>query len=305
MTSAMKLQLPCPSRSDVPLGPFTTMGVGGRTPLLVEPRNADEMIGALSVLRKEGLAFRMLGGGANLLIDDQGVNEPVILTVNSRYCMREGEDGRTLRVACGLPIPTFVQQTREMGLTGAECLVGIPGTMGGATAMNAGGRHGWLSSIVTRVRILTNDGEDVTLAKNDAMFAYRNSIFSDGRAAVIETVVELAPGNRAAIQEQIKTILKEKSTAQPLTEKSAGCIFKNPPGGSAGKAIEAAGLKGHSIGGAKISTKHGNFIVNTGGATLADIAALVREIRRVVKEHSGIVLEREVKAWTSAPDLLD
>lgn len=299
MISVTKSHWPCPVRTDVELAGFTTMGVGGKVPLLLEPRNCEEIVAAVRQLRAEGIPFRTLGGGANLLIDDLGLDEAILLTENVRHVMRDGDGITVLRLGCGMPIPTFVQQTREMGLTGAECLVGIPGTMGGATAMNAGGRHGWLSAIVRRVRVLTKDGEDIELEKNDAMFGYRSSIFGD--AIVLETIVELEPGNRTLIQDRIKTILKEKSVAQPLTQKSAGCIFKNPEGGSAGKSIEAAGLKGLRIGGAEVSTKHANFIVNLDAAKFADVAALIRKVREEVHAHSGIHLEREVKLWSREP----
>lgn len=300
MSSAIKLQLPCPSRADVDVGRYTTLGVGGRTPLLVEPRTFDELKGAVRILRAEGLAFRMLGGGANVVIDDAGLDEILVLPTAVNFMQRDGEGTQRLRLAAGLPIPTFVNRTREMGLTGAECLVGIPGTMGGATAMNAGGRHGWLSSIVKRVRLLTKDGEDVELDATEGMFAYRSSNLGD--AIVLETIVELQPGDRARIQDAIKTILKEKSAAQPLTQKSAGCAFKNPPHGSAGKLLEAAGVKGLRRGGAEISTKHANFVLNLGGATYADVIGLMLEARRRVFETSGVTLEREVKVWSRSPD---
>lgn len=296
MTNAMQLRPPCPFQTDVELANKTTMGVGGKVPLLVEPRNAEEVVAAVNYLRAEGVPFRTLGGGANLLIDDAGLDDAVLLTERSQFCQREGESGLALRVSCGMPIPTFVQRACDMGLAGAECLVGIPGSMGGATAMNAGGRHGWLSHIVTRVKVLTHDGAVEELAKTDSMFAYRSSMFTD--SVVLETVVELAPGDPAVIRAKRTEILKEKGAAQPLKQKSAGCIFKNPTDGSAGKLIERAGLKGLRIGAAEISPKHGNFIVNLGGASFQDIAALIREARRVVFEEFGTRLEREVKSWT-------
>lgn len=299
MTNATQLRPPCPYQTDVELAGKTTMGVGGRTPLLIEPRNAEEVIAAVKYLRSEGVSFLTLGGGANLLIDDAGVDKPVLLTERSQFVVRDDESGNTLRVSCGMPIPSFVLRASEMGLAGVESLVGIPGSMGGATAMNAGGRHGWLSHVVSRVKFLTRDGEVEELAKTDSMFAYRSSIFSD--CVVLETVVALTPGDKNTIRARRAEILREKGAAQPLKQKSAGCIFKNPEGGSAGKLIEAAGLKGLRIGGAEISEKHGNFIVNHGDARFADIAALVREARRVVFDRFGIRLEREVKLWSREP----
>jgi UDP-N-acetylmuramate dehydrogenase len=290
---------PCPSRRDSPLSALTTIGVGGRVPWLVEPRNVDELKAAVAWARDAGLEHRMLGGGANLLVADDGLDFVVIRSDAIRFVQRDGDDHSRLRVSCGVPIPTFVQQTREMGMTGAEPLVGIPGTIGGATAMNAGGRHGWLSDIVTRVRVLTRDQQDVEIEKTESTFGYRSSNLDD--AIVLETMVVLEPGDKRAIQEKIKTYLKEKSAAQPLTEKSAGCVFKNPEGGSAGKELEAAGVKGLRIGDAAVSEKHANFIVNRGAATLRDVRELVARMRRAVHDRTGILLEREVKVWSKDP----
>lgn len=269
--------------------------MGGNSLLLVEPRTVPEFAAAVRALRQEGLAFRLLGGGANVLVDDRGLDEVVVLTTAINFMMRDNEDGSRLRVGAGLSIPTFVQRCTEQGLAGAECLVGIPGTMGGATVMNAGGRHGWFSSICRRVRVLTPEGAEEEVAVGDDTFGYRSSIFGD--CAVLESVLELARGDREESKARIRTYLKEKGSAQPLTEKSAGCIFKNPPGGSAGKVLEQAGVKGWREGGAEISEKHANFIVNRGGATLKEVQRLIERARTAVYEQSGIRLETEVKVW--------
>ena len=160
MDYAMTLRLPCPARTDASIAPFTTFGMGGSPRLLVEPRNRDELVTAVRTLRAEGLRFRMLGGGANVIVDHHGLDEVVVLTTGFSFMQREGDDTRVVRLAAGLPIPTFIARMRELGQTGAERLVGIPGTIGGATVMNAGGRHGWLSDLVRRVRVLLPSGEE-------------------------------------------------------------------------------------------------------------------------------------------------
>lgn len=292
----MKLKLSCPTRTDVALAPLTTFRMGGRVPLLVEPRNREEFKAAIGELRREGLSFRVLGGGANLLIDDTGLDDIVVLSSGLSYTMRESEDTRVLRLGAGLSIPRFVTQTRDMGRTGAECLVGIPGTIGGATVMNAGGRHGWLSHIVRRVRVLLPDGQEEELAVNDEMFGYRSSIFGD-ELIVLETVVELEEGDRDRSDEQIRTYLKEKNLAQPLTRKTAGCVFKNPPDGSAGKLLEAAGVKGWREGDAEVSEIHANFILNLGEARMVDTSRLIRRMQHAVLEQSGVELHTEVRLW--------
>ncbi len=298
MGSVANFKLPCPARVDAPLHDLTTFGMGGRVPILVEPRDVAEFAAAIQVLKKEGHPFRVLGGGANVMIDDRGLDEVVVLTKAVSRIVREGEGTTVLRLGAGVSIPGFVVKCREMSLTGAECMVGIPGTIGGATVMNAGGRHGWFSSIARRVRFLAQDGAEQEIAADDKTFAYRHSIFGD--CVVLETVVELKPGDAKAVQEATKTILKEKSAAQPLTEKSAGCIFKNPPaeqGGSAGKVLEAAGVKGMRVGDAVVSEKHANFIVNRGQAKFKDVMALIEKMKQAVFETQGVKLETEVKVW--------
>jgi len=297
MRSVMNLNLPCPSRSDVALSELTTFRMGGRVPLLVEPRNRDEFADAISILREEGLSFRMLGGGANVLIDDHGLDDIIVLTRGFSFMMRDGDGVHVLRLAAGLSIPTFVSKAREMGLAGAECLVGIPGTMGGATVMNAGGRHGWLSGIARRVRVLRSDGTQDELAVTDDTFGYRTSVFGD-EEIVLETVVELQPGDPDRVQETTREILQAKKTSQPLTEASAGCVFKNPADGSAGLLLEQAGVKGMAVGDAAVSEKHGNFIVNRGKATLAEVRALIEAMRNAVKDSAGVELRTEVRIWS-------
>ena len=277
--------------------------MGGTTPLLIEPRNREEFVDCIRRLRGEGTRFRLLGGGANILIDDRGIDEAIVLTSGVTFVQRDGEGTEILRLGAGVSIPWFVQHVRTMKLTGAECLVGIPGTIGGATVMNAGGRHGWLSAIARRVHVLNADGEEEVIDVDDSTFAYRTSIFGDDRI-VLETVVELTPGDPKASSDLIRTYLKEKSAAQPLTQKSAGCVFKNHRNDdvqwSAGKLLDAAGVKGMSEGGVAVSEKHANFIVNRGGATMADVVALVGRMRDAVQESAGVTLGTEVKSWARA-----
>lgn len=292
----MRFELPCPYRADAELAPFTTFRMGGRVPLLAEPRNREELAAVLRHLRAEGAPFRILGGGANVVIDDRGLDEAVVLTGGHSFVVREGEDTRVLRVGAGLSIPRFVAQARDMGMAGAECLVGIPGTMGGATAMNAGGRHGQLSDIARRVRVLLPSGDEEELPVTAETFGYRRSIFGE-ELIVLETVVELTPGNREASSALVRRYLKEKSDAQPLTEKSAGCVFKNPPGQSAGRLLDGAGAKGMRVGDAAVSAKHANFIVNRGAARMKDVLRLVDDMRAAVRERMGLLLETEVRFW--------
>jgi len=292
----MKLKLPCPYRTNVELAPFTTFRMGGHAALLAEPRNREEFVGAIRMLREEGLTYRILGGGANVFIDDRGLDDVIILSTGFTFVMREAEDTRLLRVSAGLSTAQFVSNMRQMRRTGAECLVGIPGTMGGATVMNAGGRHGQMADVTRRVRVLLPSGEEDEIAVTANTFRYRGSIFGDD-LIVVETVVELAEGDRDRSARLIREYLSEKGAAQPLTARTAGCVFKNPAQESAGRLLDRAGVKGAKVGGAEVSTKHANFIVNSGGATLEDVTALIARMREAVLDSSGVELETEVKLW--------
>jgi UDP-N-acetylmuramate dehydrogenase len=292
------LKLPCPHRTDVELAPLTTFKMGGPVPLVAEPRNREEFVAVVNRLREEGRPFRVLGGGANVLIDDRGLEEAIVLTTGISFLQRDAEDTSRLRLGAGLSIPRFVTAVRSMGRSGAECLVGIPGSIGGATVMNAGGRHGQLSDIARRVRVLLPDGEEEELAVDASTFGYRRSIFGPD-LIVLETIVELQPGDKQRSDAQIREYLKEKSAAQPLTQRSAGCVFKNPPGDSAGQVLDRAGAKGMRVGDAAVSSKHANFIVNQGRATLADVSTLIERMRRSVRDDSGILLQTEVLIWST------
>ncbi|MBI4881518.1 MAG: UDP-N-acetylmuramate dehydrogenase [Planctomycetes bacterium] len=292
----MNVHLPCPARSDLELAPFTTFRMGGRAPLVAEPRNREEFVAAVAALRAQGLSFRVLGGGANLFIDDRGIDEVVVLSAGMSFMLREAEDTRLLRLGAGLSLPRFVASARAMGRSGAEFLAGIPGSVGGATVMNAGGRHGELSGIARRVRVLLPSGAEEEVAAGAGTFGYRASIFGP-EMIVLETVVELEQGDRKQSGELMRACLKEKGAAQPLTRRSAGCVFKNPPGQSAGRMLDLAGCKGQKCGGAEVSEKHANFIVNAGGATLQDVLALVRRMREAVLERYATALELEVEIW--------
>ena len=270
--------------------------MGGVVPLIAEPRNREEFVAVVNRLREEQLSFRVLGGGANVLVDDRGLEDVIVLTSGISFMQRAADDTSMLRLGAGLSIPQFVTAVRSMGRSGAECLVGIPGSLGGATVMNAGGRHGQLSDIVRRVRVLRESGEEDEVEADASTFGYRRSIF--GRdLIVLETIVELQPGDRKRSDALIREYLKEKSVAQPLTRRSAGCVFKNPAGDSAGRVLDRAGVKSLRVGDAAVSGKHANFIVNEGRATLCDVRDLIAQMRQAVLEHCAIELQTEVLIW--------
>lgn len=277
------------------LGPLTTLGVGGPAPFVLEPRQRQELLLAVRELRAAGLPFRMLGGGSNLLVLDEGVPEIVLHTRLMTGIWHHGEIEHALRVEAGASLARLVAVAREQGLAGVEPLVGIPGTLGGAVAGNAGSRHGAIGDVLAAVTVVGDDGEPRELPCTPQQFGYRRSPFRG--AVVLDAVLQLCPDEPEAIQERIARILRAKRESQPLSEPSAGCMFRNTPDAPSGRLIEQAGCKGLALGGARVSERHANFIVNTGGALAADVLALVERVRAAVRAHAGRELELEVEVW--------
>jgi UDP-N-acetylmuramate dehydrogenase len=269
-------------RLDEPLGPYTTMKVGGPADYFVEPRSAEELADAFRAARECELPVRILGSGANLLVRDAGVRGVVVrLTHLNR---RVG-----LHVEAGYNFSKLVKETAAEGLGGLECLAGIPAHVGGAIRMNAGGRHGETASAVRYVDVLTPGGELRRLTREQVGFRYRGTSLGD--AVVLAAGFELPPAD--GIWDRYNDVLSQKKNSQPLGTHNAGCMFKNPPGGQAGRIIDECGLKGLRVGNAHVSERHANFIENDGGATAADVLALVDRIRA----RAPVPLELEVLVW--------
>lgn len=316
---------PCAALPLAELAPRTTLRVGGRARWLLEPADPDELVAGWRAAVERGHRPRLLGGGANLIIED-GVHEGVVIATErlarvfrpaadgSAAAPHAPEDGadpfpRELAAAAddprlvawaGAGLPGLVRSARDLGLTGLEGLVGVPGQLGGGVAMNAGGRWGEMWDVVESVRLLLPDGELVQRERADCRPRYRDGGL--GEAVVVGAVLRLAPGSRREIGERMRQYLAEKSAAQPVTERSCGCIFQNPDpalagGRSAGKLIEDCGGKGLAQGDALVSPKHGNFIVNRGRASSADVLGLVERLQHLVEERAGVRLEREAKVW--------
>lgn len=282
-------------RRRAPLAPFTTLGVGGEAEWLITPVAHGDLALALGLCRKHGVPWRVLGGGSNVLVDDAGVPGAVIMPrgICFEYVTVSGE-----RIVAGgaAKLPKVVQQAADWGLSGLEPLAGIPGTLGGAVVGNAGGRHGDIGSAVTAVVGFRGDGERHRFAGQDLHFGYRESNLGD----LVVTGVELSlqAEMREEICRRMAEIIDERRRSQPVGQRSAGCMFRNPPGASAGELIDRAGLKGLRIGGAEISPVHANYVVNLGRATSGDVLALAQRARDAVSEQFGVLLELEVKVWS-------
>jgi UDP-N-acetylmuramate dehydrogenase len=302
------------------------MRVGGQAEWLLEPADPEQFAAALVAAREHGGPVRILGGGANVIPCDGILPGVVIATSRLNRVFRPPPGSSGLEPLEGLPaerapaprdeearlvawagasLPALVAQARDLGWSGLEGLIGVPGQLGGGVAMNAGGRWGELWDVVERVRVLDEDGRVLDLERSQCRPRYRDGNL--GRCAVVCAVLRLAPATVADVRERGREYLQEKKRVQPVAEWSAGCVFKNPPkdksaGRSAGQLIEACGLKGLSRGDAQVSPLHANFIVNRGHATASDVLALIDELRARVAERTGLVLEGEAKLWTATQD---
>lgn len=312
------------------------MRVGGLAELLLEPANPDEFQQACKACVERGIMPRILGGGANLLVADGVLPGVVIATERLRRVFRPGAGGGSeeealaqmpgefdmelpsgevvqddpardprLVVWAGCTLPALLRAARDLGYSGLEGIVGVPGSLGGGIAMNAGGRWGDMWDVVESVRVMDSDGEFKDMARADCTPTYRNGGLGD--VWVVGAVLKFEPKPRLEIQEAMKEYLRIKNKVQPVTEWSAGCIFKNPPaevsdGRSAGQLVEQSGAKQLTCGDAVVSKRHGNFIVNKGKARAADVFELMETVRRHVLDATGVELEYEVKRWTNEPD---
>ena len=295
LTPAMEALLPFADRmrTDVPLAPLTTIGVGGSAQWVFEPRDVDDLAAFLRTAKAEGIATVVLGAGANLLVSDGGVGGVVIRPV---HLVGVEISGERVRTEAGVGLTELIARTTDLGLGGLEALAGIPAQIGGAVAMNAGGRYAWVSHLLETAELVTADGAKVELSNAELRFGYRKAALPPG-SVVTAATFRLKTGERGPLKREAGRILKEKNAAQPTTGRNFGCTFANPEGASAGKLVEAAGLKGLRMGDARISPLHGNFIENLGAATAADVLALVVRMEQEVKSRFGIELEREVRVW--------
>jgi UDP-N-acetylmuramate dehydrogenase len=284
--------LKVPHRRDVPFSKLTTLGVGGLCRWLFEPTTEGEAQAFVRACAREGLPWRVLGGGSNLVVLGD-LELPVLRLAFPKGIHREGN---RITVPASHGHIALAEATAVAGLSGLEFASGIPGSLGGAIRMNAGayGRE-WID-VLTCYRFLTPGGELVEKAPAPGEFHYRWSFLTGGHV-VLSATAELAPGDPATIRAQVAEYREKRGTSQPLSKRNAGCIFKNPPGLSAGRLIDLAGLKGLRLGDAEVSPEHANFLVNHGHATATEFAELMDQVRARVFEVHGIDLEPEVEIW--------
>ena len=281
---------------DFPLGKMTTFGVGGPAEYFIRPRTDEELRDVLDRCRKEGIEVRVVGRGSNILVRDEGVKGAVIQLDEESFGRIAFEED-LCRAGAAAPLPQVVGAAARQGMAGVECLVGIPGSVGGAVRMNAGGAFGDIGQTVERVKVMSGDGQTFYREREDLAFAYRRSNIA--ARFVLEVELRLMPDSPRAIKDRLKKIWIIRKNTQPMTAASAGCTFKNPRQVSAGLLIDQAGLKGLTAGGAAVSRKHANYIVvkDPEHATAADVEALIDQVRKTVGERFQINLELEIEIW--------
>lgn len=280
-------------RYDVSMQRYTSFKTGGTAEIFAEPRNIYELRKVLKFCKDEQKRILILGNGSNILVNDNGIQGVVIhLGGNFKEIKR---DGKSIFSKAAVKLPRLIRKTALWGFGGLEVLTGIPGTVGGATRMNAGGKYGCISEMINSVTTMTFDGEIKNINCKDIEFTYRGCILN--KQIIIGVEFHLKESTREKILGRIDEILKEKKRKQPLSTLNAGCIFKNTPYFKAAELIENAGLKGKKVGGAIVSQKHSNFIVNTGNATSTDILKLIKIIKETIKKKYDVQLEAEIQIW--------
>ncbi len=288
-----------PLAENEPLPKKTTWGIGGRARYFSRPRDEDELSSLLRDAERSSIPVYVLGNGSNLLITD-GLLDGLVLQLDPAGAMagiqmQDLQYGR-IKVGAATLLPTLVQETAALGLSGMEDLVGIPGTVGAAVCLNAGNPARGIGSMVESAEAIDRAGRKFHLERNQMHFAYRWSNLSD--LVITAVTFILQPGDTGKIRSEMQKFLLVKQQNQPLDRMSAGCVFKNPRNRPAAQLIDELGLKGFTAGNAQVSTKHANFIINRGNATCDDVLRVIGHVRRRVSEVFDEELKLEIKLWT-------
>lgn len=285
----------CRVRPDVLLSKFTSFRVGGSAELFIMPQTAEELAEAVQWGQERGLLITVLGAGSNLLISDRGVQGLVICTKRLR-CSHIDTDTAQVTAAAGDPIARLAWQVAELGWHGLEWAAGIPGTVGGAIAMNAGAHRQATADVLLSAQVLQPDGTFKQMTATDLQFDYRTSVLQQQPGFVTQASFQLTPGiEPKQITTTTREFLNYRHTTQPYDMPNCGSVFRNPKGDKAGRLIEQSGLKGYQVGGAQVSQRHANFIVNLGQATAQNILDVITHVRDRVESEWSITLHREVK----------
>lgn len=278
--------------TEEPMSRHTTFRIGGEAACFIRISSEEQLRKLIPYFENVGVEYFVLGKGSNLLVGDKGY-PGVILQISDACQQIEAEENR-LQVQAGAALSKVALFAMERGLEGLEFAAGIPGTVGGGVVMNAGAYGGEMKQVVESVRVLSSEGEILTLDNDTMEFGYRTSIIRNRNFTVLSVTFRLREGNREEIRARIEDFQKRRMEKQPLNYPSAGSTFKRPEGYFAGKLIMDAGLRGFQIGDARVSDKHCGFVINVGKATARDVTDVIEEVQEKVRERFGVSLEREV-----------
>lgn len=282
-------------RLDAPLGPLTWFGLGGTAEILVEPKSIEQLCDVLKRCHESDTEVHILGAGANVLVSDRRIPGVVVRLASGAFT-QVTFDANRITAGAGVDLTQLVRNSIREGLAGLEPLAGIPGTVGGGIAMNCGGKFGDISEAVETVQLVTLDGQTHQKHREELGFGYRSTKL-DGDCIVGATFL-LKREDPASLDRRFQDIFAYKQDTQPpLGMRSAGCVFKNPDGTSAGELIDRTGLKGLRMGSAVVSDRHANFILADRKGSASDVIELIEFVGERVKQSRGIVLEREVCIW--------
>ncbi|MGM0369224.1 MAG: UDP-N-acetylmuramate dehydrogenase [Bacillota bacterium] len=273
------------------LSKHTTFKIGGQAEVVIKPLNIADLKEIITYLQEKEIGCWILGNGSNLLISDSGLSGVVLILSE----LNELEiEGRQIRAQAGVKVPKLINQAAKEGLSGLEALAGLPASLGGAIASNAGANGVWVSDLLSTINVLTWQGKIKTFHQDDFDFSYRNSSLLADNNIIIEAILEFDQTQPSLVQERIQEKLRLRQSKQPLSKPNAGCIFKNPADDFAGRLIDESGCKGLRVGDAEVSNKHANFIINHGQASCQDVIKLIKKVETKVEEKFSVKLEREI-----------
>ena len=281
--------------ADEPMAKHTSFRIGGPAKRMAFPKTREQLVVLMGFLQDAGVKPLLIGNGTNLLVADKGL-DTVVIDTSAELSHIELTDEGEIAADAGVSLAKLALFAWKNGLTGLEFAHGIPGTLGGGVVMNAGAYGGEMAQVIDSVTVLFPDEGIKTLSCADMAFGYRHSLLMEYPGAVVlHAEFALEKDDSAAIRSRMDDLMSRRRASQPLEYPSAGSTFKRPEGYFAGRLIEEAGCKGLTVGGAQVSEKHAGFVINVGGATCADVLALMAEVQRRVKERSGVTLEPEVR----------
>ncbi len=298
LANELRKQLPgLDLREHEPMSRHTTFRIGGPAAVFCRPGSVEETAALCRLLREKGVRPFVMGRGSNLLFPDE-LLPGVVVQFADNFSAVTQTGPSTLFAQSGATLVTVSQQAQKAGLTGLEFAGGIPGAVGGGVTMNAGAYGGEMKDVVTRVDYLDETLQIKSISNAECGFAYRRSVFESGGSVILGAELALTPDDPAAVKSRMEALKEKRLASQPLEYPSAGSTFKRPAGGFAAQMIDEAGLKGFTVGGAQVSEKHAGFVINRGGATSADVRALMEQVQTEVERRTGIRLEPEVRIIT-------